>query len=247
MESEYQHKVLVVDDDEPVGKTIGRILQKEKIESIFSNSGESALEEIKNSKEPFSLIIADQDLGSMKGTRFFEHTKKFSPDSIRFLMTAYSETKTLGNAVNNGSIQRYIVKPCEDEDLAKAIQSGIKLYELFLDNKKLLVLAKKQNTKLYELNCDLMGATKNHNKVIHDLDSDIEQIEKEIKYFSSKTPVNLDTLIDEIENSVKNDQGIEVAKVESLFSDTIKSLYDQFNEIAQRNGFDMPEIEGEIK
>ena len=127
MESEYHHKVLVVDDDEQVEKIIDRILQKEKIECVFADSGESALEEIKNSKKPFSLIIADQGQGSMKGTRFFEHTKKLTPDSTRFLMTACSETKALSNVVNKGSIQRYIVKPCEEKDLAKAIQSGIKL------------------------------------------------------------------------------------------------------------------------
>ena len=153
MESEYQHKVLVVDDDEQVGKTIGLILQREKIEYVLADSGESALEEIKKTKKPFSLIIADQRLGGMEGTRFLEHTKELTPDSTRFLMTAYSETETLINAVNKGSVQRYIVKPCEAKDIAKAIKSGIKLYELFLDNKKLLILAKKQNAKLYDLNC----------------------------------------------------------------------------------------------
>ncbi len=247
MESKYRHKVLVIDNDEQTERIIDRILKEAKIESVFAKSGESALDEIKNSKKPFSLIIADQDLESMKGTRFFEHTKELIPDSIRFLMTACSETKPLGNAVNKGAIQRYIVKPCEEEDLTKAIQSGIKLYELFLDNKKLLILAKKQNTKLYELNCDLMEATKTHNRIIHDLDCDIESIEKEIKKKLSKTPVTLDTLIDDIENSVKNDQGIKFTKIQTIFSDTVKELYSQFNELAQRNGFEMPEIEGEIK
>ncbi len=48
MESEYHHKVLVVDDDEQVEKIIDRILQK-KIEAVFVDSGKSALDEIKNS------------------------------------------------------------------------------------------------------------------------------------------------------------------------------------------------------
>ncbi|MCD4721107.1 MAG: response regulator [Desulfobacula sp.] len=247
MESEYQHKVLVVDDDEQVGKALDRILQKEKIEYVFANSGESALEEIKKTKKSFSLIISDQDLDGMKGTLFLEHAKKLTPDTARFLMTAHSEMETIINAVNKGEIQKYIVKPWEHDDLVKDIKSGIKLYEFFLDNEKLLTLAKKQNAKLYDLNCELMETTKTHNKTIHELDHDIEIIEKEIKDLSSKTPVNLDTLIDEIENSVKNDQGISLEKIQTLFSDTINGLYDQFSEAAYRNGFEMPDIKGEIK
>ena len=92
-----------------------------------------------------------------------------------------------------------------------------------------------------------MEATKAHNKTIHELESDIEIIEKETKNLSSQIPVNPDMLIEEIENSVKNDQGIDLEKIQTLFSDTIKGLYDQFNELAQRSGFEMPEIEDETK
>ena len=247
MDSDYQHKVLVVDDEEQIGKAIGRILKGKEIEHVFANSGESALEIIKKTKKPFSLIIADQRMPGMQGTEFLEHAKALIPDTIRFLMTGYSEMETIINAVNKGAIQRYISKPWEHDDLVKAINSGIKLYELFLENKKLLSLAKKQNAKLYELNCELMETTKSHNRAVHELDHDIEIIEKEIKDLSFQTPINPDTLFNEIENSVKNDDGIDCEKLETLFSDTIKELYDRFSEIAHRSGFEMPDIEGEIK
>ncbi|NOX34005.1 MAG: response regulator [Deltaproteobacteria bacterium] len=247
MEAFYLHKVLVVDDDEQVGKTIDRILKTEKIECIFTNSGESALKEIEKTKKPFSIIIADQRLDGMKGTRFLEHAKKLFPDTIRFLMTAYSEMETLIHAVNKGSIQKYIVKPWEHDDLVKAIRSGIKLYELFLDNEKLLNLAKKQNAKLYELSCKLVEATQTHNKKIQELECDIEIIEKEIKNFLSLPSANHDAITDEIETSVKQDNGIDSKKIQALFSHTVKALYDRFSELANQNGFEMPVIEGEIK
>lgn len=247
MESEYQHKVLVVDDEEQIGKAIGRILQKEKIDYVFATSAESALEEIKKTTPPFSLIISDQRMPGMQGTQLLEQATTLTPDTVRFLMTGYSEMQTIINAVNKGAIQRYIAKPWEHDDFVNAIKSGIKRYELFLDNKKLLMLAKKQNAKLYELSCELMETTKSQNKAIHELDNDIQTIEKEIKAFSFQAPVNPDTLINEIENSVKDDNGVDCEKIETLFSDTIKGLYGQFGEIAYRSGFEMPDIEGVIQ
>lgn len=246
MDQEYQHKVLVLDDDKQVGKSIGRILQVENIEYIFANDGETALEEIKNAETPFSLIIADQRLGGMEGTLFLEYAKKLTPDTVRFLMTAYSEMDTIINAVNKGSIQRYIVKPWEHDDLVKSIRSGIKLYEFFLSNKKLLTLAKKQNSKLYELNCKLMETTKTHNKTIRELDLDIETIKKEIKELSFQAPVDPDTILRKIKSFTKKNNTIDSEKLEILFSSTIKDLYNQFKESSYRSGFEMPDIEGEI-
>jgi len=247
MGSEYQHKILVIDNDKQVGKAIEGILKAETFEFIFFNNGESAIEEIKNTKKPFSLIIADQGLRGMTGTQLLEHAIKLTPESTRVLMTAHSEVKTIINAVNIGEIQRYIVKPWKDEDLTLTIKSGIKLYELFLDNKKLLNLAKNQNTKLYDLNCELMEATTTHNKTIQELDNDIEKIEKEINDLSFKAPINPAMLKDEITNHIKNDNGVDLQKVQTLFSNTIKDLYEQFKELAYRNAFEMPDIKGKIQ
>ena len=247
MKSEYQHKVLVVDGDEQAVKTIAHILRTQKIEIAFADSGELALKKIKQTKRPFSIIIAEQHLKEMKGTRVFEHAKELAPDTVRFLMSANFEAATLINAVNKGSIQRYILKPIETDSLAGFIRSGILLYESFLDNEKLLNLAKKQNTKLFDLNCELMEATKSHNRKVLEFDSSIEKIEKEIQTLSSQQSINPDALLERIENSLKNDHGFDAKKTAALFSDTIKALYDQFNELAQRNGFEMPEMEEEIK
>ena len=174
MTSEYQHRVLVVTNDEHAGKVITRILQLEKVDYTLLKNGESAIEEIKKVKSAFSFIISDQDLPDLKGIPFLENAKKLTSNSSRFLMTSSFEMETLINAVNKGSIQKIIGKPLDTEDITKAIRSGIKHYELFLGNKKLLTLAKKQNSKLYELSCELMEVTKSQIKTIHELDHDIE-------------------------------------------------------------------------
>ena len=247
MDCEFQHNVLVVDPDEQVGKAIDQIFQRKEIGYVFTDSGESALEQIKNAKKPFSLIIADQHLKDMKGTRLLEQAKALTPNSIRFLMAASSEMDIIIKAINSGMLQRYIVKPWEQRDLANAIQSGIQQHAFFLDNETLLTLAKKQNARLYELNCELMETTKSHGKEIHELDHDIKSLKEQIKDFTCQTPLNSDPLLSEIENWVKAPQGIDSKKVTLLFSDTINGLYDQFKDLARQSGFEMPDLKGEIQ
>lgn len=247
MEHEFQHKVLVVDPDTQVGQAIDQILQRKKIGYRLADCGDSALEQIKTTKKPFSLIIADQHLTDMKGTRLLEQAKILTPDSIRFLMAASSDMDIIIKAVNSGVIQRYIVKPLEQKDLAKAIQSGIQRHDFFLDNETLLTLAKKQNAQLYELNCKLMETTKSHSNEIHVLDHDIELLKKQIKDLACQTPRNPDPLLSEIENWVKGPQGIDSKKVTRLFSETINGLYSRFKDVARQNDFEMPGLNGDIQ
>ena len=246
MGSEYQHKILVVDDDVQISKAIGRILREKKIEFVTADSGESALAEIKKADKPFSIIISDQRMPEMQGSDFLDQAKKLTPNSIRFIMTAYSEMETIIKAVNKGAIQKYITKPWDHDKILNEITSAIKRFELFLENEKLLHLAKKQNTTLYDLNCELMEKTKSHNKTIHDIDQDIETLENQIKNLSAQTSIKPVKLQEEIENHVKETQGIDSKKTNALFSKTIEKLYEDFKELSSRNGFEMPDIEGEV-
>ncbi|MCP3871728.1 MAG: response regulator [Desulfobacteraceae bacterium] len=241
MGSEYQHKVLVVDDEKQIGKTICRLLKQIKIDPVFADSGESGLKKIKKANKPFSLIISDQKMDGMEGTTFLEYAKKITPNTIRFLITGYMEMETLIKAVNKGSIHKYIAKPWENDDLIKAIHSGIMLYELFLEEKKLVQLSKKQNTKLYDLSSELMEATKDHNKQIQELDHEIHKIDESIKDISSRDSISSNIVIKEIENNAKGVQNIDIKKLENIFSTTISELYSQFKDLSNRNGFEMPD------
>ncbi len=242
MGSDYQHKVLVVDDEKQVGKTVCRILKKEGLEPVFADGGENAIRKIKKTNKPFSLIISDQKMDGMTGTEFLEQAKLLAPDTVRFLLTGYTEMDIIINAVNKGAVQRYITKPWDHNDFVKTIWSGIGLYEIVLEDKKLIRLAKKQNAKLYELNCELMETSKHHDKEIQELDQEIEKVKKSLEKLSSTPAVSSKTVLTEIENFIKTDTNIDTEKLELVFSNTISVLFDQFKDLSYRNGFEMPEI-----
>ena len=103
--------MLLVDDDAPTGKAIGRVLEREGLGYTFVDSAEEGIKVLENVEFPFSLILSDQRMPGMPGTEFLSRAKELAPDTIRYLITGYSEMDTIINAVNKGAVQHYISKP----------------------------------------------------------------------------------------------------------------------------------------
>ncbi len=240
MKANHRHKVLVVDDEAQVGKAICGILEMEKLEFVYADSGESALESIKTAAQPFSLILSDQRMPGMQGTQFLEHAKRLNPETIRFLVTGYSEMQIIINAVNKGSVQGYLSKPWDDDEMIQAIRSGIGQYERFLDSKNLIGLAKKQNAKLYELNCELMETAKIHSKELKAIDTEIDAIETQLKNLASHQALDPSQIINQLQEILdllgEKSQGM----LNELFSQAINALFNDFNDLSLRNGFELP-------
>ncbi|MDH5681182.1 MAG: ATP-binding protein [Spirochaetota bacterium] len=130
------HRILYVDDEKANLKTF-EIAFKRDYEVITSTSPLEALEIISQSKE-IPMIISDQRMPEMSGIDFLEQTIKLSPDSIRILLTAYTEKEDMLNAINMGKVYSYIVKPWDMDDVQRIIKDGFEKYLLIKENKYLV-------------------------------------------------------------------------------------------------------------
>lgn len=236
----YRHRVLVVDDEAPTGKAIGRILDRLGLEFTYAASGEEAIAAMEGGQSPFSLIISDQRMPGMQGTEFLSRAKEISPDTIRYLITGYSEMDTIINAVNRGAVQHYISKPWDRDELVKAIRNGISLYEQHLDSEKLFALAKKQNAKLYELNLELVKQTKALETQRDKLNRDIDALKSQLSTDAADSDTDPAQVIDAICSWLEQEG--RTGQFETLKSHTLSTLYDLFTDLALRNGLDMPEV-----
>ncbi len=241
----HDHRVLIVDDEPSVGKAIGRILDIQKIKSIYVSSGEAGVEAINENDQQFSLIICNQRMAGMKGTQFLTQAKEITPESIRFLTTGYSEMDTIINAVNKGAIQHYISKPWDTKDLIQKIQAGIARYEQHLENEQLFGLAKKQNAKLFDLNCELMEAATLHDKERQALNDEIQGLETELKEKTAQQPLGPSQVMANLQKFLEDRKASGESDAQKLFNDlheqTLHRLYDTVNDLALRNGIEMPD------
>jgi len=107
MEEKLNHTILVVDDE---AKAIEKIVGTIDAEITFAAGGAEGIEKIKSAPVPFSLIISNQRMPGMKGYEFLEKAREITPDSVRVLVTGYSDMDAIIDAVNRGAIHRYILK-----------------------------------------------------------------------------------------------------------------------------------------
>lgn len=155
MPLKYKHILLFVDDEESITKSLRRLFRKEGYEIHTASSGQEGLNKLKEVGKPFSLIISDQRMPEMMGAEFLEKAKEIFPRAVRILLTGYSDMDAIVDAINKGEIHRYFTKPWNDDDLVLQVRQCLEQYELFVENRRLLALTKKQNKELKELNNSL--------------------------------------------------------------------------------------------
>lgn len=127
--------ILYVDDEQQNLISFKATFRREY--TIYTaQSGQEGLEILRN--HDVQLIITDQRMPGMTGVQFLERTVQEYPDTIRMVLTGYSETEDIIDVINSGRILRYITKPWDEGELRMTIESARQIYELQRSNRRLL-------------------------------------------------------------------------------------------------------------
>ncbi len=129
-------KILLVDDDPAVLAGYDRTLYRE-FEVDTAAGGELGLKAI-NSSGPYAVVISDMRMPGMSGSQFLAKARQSNPDTVRMLLTGYTDLGAAVEAVNEGNIFRFLTKPCAKEVLVAAVNSGVEQYELIRSERDLL-------------------------------------------------------------------------------------------------------------
>lgn len=137
--------ILLVDDD------FGNLALLEEYLSddyqvITAMSGMEAMQ-ILQAKE-FDIIITDQRMPQMSGVELLEHARKMYPDTIRMILSAYSDANAMLAAINQGHVYRFLLKPWEHTDLAQAIHQGLDYRDTLRANRRLASKLRRRNREI---------------------------------------------------------------------------------------------------
>jgi len=168
--------VLLVDDEENVLNALRRVLRHEPYKIAAQSSALKALNLLK--KQNIQLIISDQRMPEISGIEFLEKTREISPDSIRVMLTGYSDLKTAEEAINRVEIYRFLSKPWNDEDLKATIIQGLTKWQLKNANQVMLKLIEDQNQKLQEFNRELEKKVEERTAQLKEAEARLVQSEK---------------------------------------------------------------------
>ncbi len=131
-----REKILCVDDDANILAGYKRQLRK-RFHLETAGGGEEALE-VMAKEGPFAVVVSDMRMPGMDGIQFLTETRERSPDTVRLMLTGNADLQTAIDAVNEGSIFRFLTKPCSSETLAAALNAGLEQYRLVMAEKVLL-------------------------------------------------------------------------------------------------------------
>lgn len=123
-------------DDEAFNLTSFVATFRKEYEIYTATNGNDALEIMRNHE--IKLIITDQRMPEMTGIQLLEKLSPEFPDSIRMILTGFSDIEVIIEAINSGRVFRYITKPWDENELRMTIENARQLFELQKRNKLLM-------------------------------------------------------------------------------------------------------------
>jgi signal transduction histidine kinase len=119
-------KVLFVDDEEN-NLVVCEAVCGEHFEVLTATSGEAALELMRTNE--VGVLITDQRMPGMTGVELLEKARVEFPDTVRLLITAYSDLPAAVDAINRGRIRRYLKKPWDPDELKAETANALDQFE----------------------------------------------------------------------------------------------------------------------
>ena len=158
--SSAKRTVLCVDDEPAILSALKRTLRAPDVAVISATSGTQALELM--AELPVDLVISDMRMPGMDGAQLLEHIHRDWPDTVRVLLTGYSDTAATIQAVNRGQIFRYLQKPWDERELVEAVREGLELRARLKNKARLLSMSAVQEAQLRQLNDELQQLQEQH-------------------------------------------------------------------------------------
>ena len=129
-------------DDEPFILSTLRDLFDDDYRVFTSATGKAGLDILKN--EDIKVIVSDQRMPGMLGHQVLREARNIKPNTVRMLLTGYSDLEEILNSVNAGEVFRYINKPWNTENLIQLVSLSVNIYDKVQEVQTIIPNSKKQ-------------------------------------------------------------------------------------------------------
>jgi response regulator RpfG family c-di-GMP phosphodiesterase len=129
-------KILFVDDDPNLLAACERNFRKH-FQLDTAEGGEAGLAKLAD-RGPYAVVISDRQMPRMDGIQFLSLVRQRAPDTVRIMLSGNVDLEAAVRVVNEGNIFRFLIKPCPQEILLKALEDARAQYRLLVAEKELL-------------------------------------------------------------------------------------------------------------
>ena len=130
--NELDKPLIMLVDDEVENINVLRQLLESHFQIITGLNGAEAIDLIDNMVDPtkIQLIITDQRMPIVTGVEFLEKIVDRMPDTIRIILTGYSDTQVIIDAINKAKLYKFMTKPFDPVELSLTVKRGVEAYQM---------------------------------------------------------------------------------------------------------------------
>ena len=148
-----QRTLLLVDDEENILAALRRVLRAEGWKVLSASSAEQALHLM--ARHEVDVMLSDQRMPGMTGVELLRRAKELYPETIRLVLSGYTDLQTVTDAINEGAIYKFLAKPWDDEQLRAQLREAFASKEMADHNRLLDREAQAAHRELADLNLQL--------------------------------------------------------------------------------------------
>ncbi len=145
-----QRTLLLVDDEENIVAALRRLLRAEGWKVLSATSAEQALHQL--ARHEVDVVLSDQRMPGMTGVELLRRAKELYPETIRLVLSGYTELQSITDAINEGAIYKFLAKPWDDEQLRAHLREAFALKDMTDQNRLLGREVQDANRELADLN-----------------------------------------------------------------------------------------------
>lgn len=119
-------KLLIIDDEPAVLRSLKRIFRKKNYEILTAGSAEEGLQTCQAHKP--QVILSDFILPGANGSELLQSTSQLVPAPVGILMSGHADLNLVLAALNSGQVFKFITKPWDEEELLDQVQTAFELY-----------------------------------------------------------------------------------------------------------------------
>lgn len=144
--------VLLVDDEQPVLKSLQRILADEPYAVDICDNPEEALARIE--RDHPAVVVADYYMPQMTGAQFLQRVRDIDETIVRLILTGKPDVVAVLEAVRLGSVYRFLLKPWDPDELRMSLRQALSYHRLVVGHNELLVRLEHQRKMLMSYGAD---------------------------------------------------------------------------------------------
>ncbi|MBI5451125.1 MAG: response regulator [Gammaproteobacteria bacterium] len=145
-----ERTLLLVDDEENILAALTRLLRRDGYRILSATGGAAGLALL--AQHEVGVIISDQRMPEMSGVEFLSQVKERHPDTVRIVLSGYTDLNSVTDAINRGAVYKFLTKPWDDELLRKNVGEAFHRFELKKENARLTEELRQANERLSAVN-----------------------------------------------------------------------------------------------